>query len=283
MTREAQFRRVVWGYYRERGRHALPWRNISKPLPTGRLAYQILVSEIMLQQTQVDRVLPFYNAFIRRFPNAKKLARASLSSVLRAWQGLGYNRRAKMLHLAAKDIAARGFPKTVPELERLPGVGHYTARAVAAFAFNADVVMVETNIRTAIIHNFFLKRKTNGTPIYGSAVSDREIGEILERVLPKGHARKWYWALMDYGAHLKRSGVALNGQSSHYTKQSKFEGSARQARGAILRALARRSATEAALLKTFPPKRAPQVRRALIALSAEGLIEKTGRTYCLAS
>src|SRR3989344_3811274 len=218
----AQFRKVVWAYHKKHGRHALPWRKTKDP-------YKILVSEVMLQQTQVDRVIPFYKTFIKKFPTAKRLASVPLSPVLQAWQGLGYNRRAKMLQEAAKEMSSRKIT-TVSDLETLPGVGSYTARAVAAFSYNENVVFIETNIRTAVIHHFFAKKKK---------VSDAEIEKILQKALPKGKSGEWYSALMDYGAYLKRSGISHNARSRQYMKQSKFSGSLREARGAILRELAR--------------------------------------------
>jgi A/G-specific adenine glycosylase len=268
----ANFRKLVWNHYRKHGRHDLPWRQTADP-------YKILVSEVMLQQTQVERVMPFYKNFIKQFPTAKRLASAPLSDVLKAWQGLGYNRRAKMLHQAAKELANKPPSGTrlnlVENLEKLPGVGPYTARAVAAFAFNHDVVFVETNIRTAVIHHFFLRRKK---------VSDKEIEEILTRLrqgASAGEAREWYAALMDYGAYLKKSGVKLNTKSKHYTKQSKFTGSAREARGAILKELSRGAAAAPRLLGLLGDDRRPQLATALSALEGEGLIQKRGRTYVL--
>lgn len=260
------FKRIVWNFYHTHGRHDLPWRTTRNP-------YRILVSEIMLQQTQVDRVLPFYKDFIKKFPTAKKLAAAPLSDVLKSWQGLGYNRRAKMLHAAAKEIAIRRMPCTVVELEKLSGVGPYTARALAAFAYNQDVILVETNIRTAIIHHFFSAREK---------VSDTEIEEILTYVLPKGRAREWYSALMDYGAHLKRSGVSQNARSRHYTKQSKFVGSLREARGALIRELAGGNASRSTLTKLLGEGRREQMVHALDALCAEGLVRMRNRRYALA-
>lgn len=254
-----QFRRIVWAHYKKHGRHDLPWRHT-------RDAYKILVSEVMLQQTQAERVIPFYKTFIKKFPTAKKLAEASLSEVLKEWQGLGYNRRAKMLRSAAKEIVLKygdTFPAVYGELVELPGVGPYTARAIAAFAYNQDVVFVETNIRTAIIHHFFARKKK---------VSDREIEKVLERALPKGKAREWYSALMDYGAHLKRSGISHNARSKKYTKQSHFAGSLREARGTILRAYTRGTTSRAQLLNLLGPSRRAQARAALNALVAEGLL-----------
>lgn len=235
----------------------------------------------MLQQTQVERVIPFYTKFIKKFPTAKKLAAAPLSEVLKSWQGLGYNRRAKLLKEAAQKLVDTASFRTrlnlVAELEKLPGVGPYTARAVAAFAWNENVVFVETNIRTAIIHHFFNKN----TMIYHS-VSDAQIEEILYEALPKGKAREWYNALMDYGASLKRSGISHNVRSKTYTKQPAFTGSLREARGAILRELARGGASPTHLADLLGAARRPQMRTALRALFTEGLIKKVEENYVLA-
>ncbi len=312
----SEFRKVVWRYYRKHGRHDLPWRKTLDP-------YRILVSEVMLQQTQVERVIPHYRAFLRKFPTARRLAAAPLSNVLRAWQGLGYNRRAKMLHLAAKELVAAppfgtrlnlveshrvknsgtrvlcvpnhihvltyrlkygyGSGEFVRGLEALPGVGPYTARAVAAFARNEDVVFIETNIRTAILHHFFppQARGKSGT-IYHSKISDAEIEKILATLLPKGRAREWYSALMDYGAHLKRTGVRVNARSSQYAKQGAFKGSAREARGAILRELMKGVRSRAVLTNLLGPERKAQVRAALGALVREGLVKKQRNRFGLA-
>lgn len=260
-----QFRRVVWAYYKKHGRHNLPWRKTKDP-------YRILVSEVMLQQTQVERVLPFYKKFVKKFPTAERLTSASLSSVLQMWQGLGYNRRAKMLRAAAKELAAtRTDP--IAKLEALPGVGPYTARAVAAFAYNENVIFVETNIRTAVIQHFFPDRKE---------VGDSEIEETLQEALPPGKSREWYSALMDYGASLKRSGISHNTRSRHYAKQSKFTGSLREARGAILRALVLGAASPTHLINLFGDSRRVQMRAALRALWKEQLIEKDNENYILA-
>jgi A/G-specific adenine glycosylase len=266
----ASFRKIVWTHYKKHGRHDLPWRKTHD-------VYKVLVSEVMLQQTQVDRAIPFYTKFIKQFPTAGKLADAPLSEVLKAWQGLGYNRRAKMLRQAAKGLST--IPKVshridlVCELEKLAGVGPYTARAIAAFAYNQDVIVIETNIRTAVIHHFFPNKKK---------VSDKEIEKILIEVLPKGRAREWYSALMDYGAHLKRSGISHNARSKTYTKQSKFKGSLREVRGAILRELAKGGATRAHLASLFGVSRREQVREALGALGEEGLVKAEKGRYRLA-
>lgn len=267
------FRKLVWAYYKKQGRHRLPWRKTHD-------VYKILVSEVMLQQTQVERVIPFYKKFIKKFSTAKKLATAPLADILKVWQGLGYNRRAKLLHQAAKALAETRFNlkskssrlNLVSELETLPGVGPYTARAVAAFALNENVVFVETNIRTAIIQHFFAEKKE---------VNDSKIEEVLEQTLPKGRAREWYSALMDYGASLKRVGISHNVKSKKYVKQSKFTGSLREARGAILRELALGVATPAHLIGLLGVERRAQMRKALRALFAEGLVKKEDMNYTL--
>lgn len=251
----AKFRTLVWRYYRAHGRHDLPWRKTHDP-------YRILVSEVMLQQTQVERVIPFYTDFIKRFPTAKRLAAAPLADVLKQWQGLGYNRRAKLLREAAKELAKRNA-RTVPELEALPGVGSYTARAVAAFAYNEDVACVETNIRTAVARHFFPRKKN---------VSDKDIEKVLVKLLPKGKSREWYSALMDYGAHLKRSGISLNARMARAAKQKPFKGSVREARGAIMRAYTSGIVSRRRLANVLGASRAPQLKRALDALIAERLI-----------
>lgn len=263
-----RFRDLVFAHYETRGRHDLPWRLTRDP-------YRIFVSEVMLQQTQVERVIPFYAAFLESFPTIDALAKAPLSRVLTRWQGLGYNRRAKMLHDAAKEVLQHHdeiMPRSVETLESLPGVGHYTARAVAAFAYNEDVVFVETNLRTAVIHHFFPDEEQ---------VNDRDILLILEKALLKGDARRWYSALMDYGAHLKRSGIRVNVKSSAYAKQAAFRGSGREARGSILRSLAERPRNETYLSGILGPDRENQVRAQLEKLAHEGLIEKKRGTYRL--
>lgn len=202
----------------------MPWREDTRP-------YYVLVSELMLQQTQVDRVIPKFNAFIEAFPNEQVLARASLADVLKLWNGLGYNRRAKFLHEAAKMIAhnfSGVFPSTKEELLKLPGVGRNTAGAILTYAFNQPVVFIETNIRTVFFLHFFTHQEE---------VDDRDIAEILEKVIDTEHPREFYWALMDYGTWLKKNGAGAIKQSRHYKKQSALKGSVREVRGQIVREL----------------------------------------------
>lgn len=262
----AQFQKTVWAYYDAHRRDHLLWRKTKNP-------YRILVSEIMLQQTQVERVIPLYRTFMRRYPTPQKLAAAPLSQVLIAWQGLGYNRRAKMLHQAAKEIAASGMPRTVEDLKKLPGIGPYTAGAVAAFAYNQDSVFIETNIRTAVMEHFFLKQKN---------ISDTQLGNILTIVFPKGRAREWYSALMDYGAHLKRSGISHNARSRHHVPQAKFKGSLREVRGSIVRELAKGPATRTHLTDLFADTRRADTSKALTALQREGFVQLRRGRFALA-
>jgi A/G-specific adenine glycosylase len=253
------------GHYRA-NRRDLPWRHTTDP-------YRILVSEMMLQQTQVERVVPFYKKFVRRFPSARSLARSPFSEVLRHWQGLGYNRRAKYLHLAARQIAERGFPRWPEDIEALPGVGRYTARAVAAFAFNEPVVLIETNVRTVFIYHCFKNRKR---------VSDKAILPLVEHALAHSgmEPKDFYAAVMDYGAHLKKSGVKLNQKSAHYSKQTKFAGSARQLRGSIMRELLKHHATLAVLSHEVLRSR-EEVEHELGRLCNEGLVRLRGRYFSI--
>ncbi len=223
------FRRRVLVYFKKRGRAHLPWRKTRDP-------YAILVSEIMLQQTQVDRVIPYFNRWMKKFPTPKALARAKLIDVLKEWSGLGYNRRAKFLHDTAKGIVAKHsgkVPRDFAALLALPGVGDYTAKAVRVFAFNEPEALIETNVRSVFIHHFY----TN--VLQKTAIADKELFPIIQKAVDRQDPRTFYAALMDYGSHLKALHPNPSRRSKHHTKQSKFEGSLRQVRGAILRAHAR--------------------------------------------
>ena len=221
------FVETVWQYYRAHGRHDLPWRRFEAD---GQDAYRVLVSELMLQQTQVSRVIPKFGHFMRQFPTVTTLANAPLAEVLAAWSGLGYNRRAKFLWQAAgvivRDYGGR-LPDTLQELIALPGIGANTAGALLAYAYNKPAVFVETNIRTVFIYHFLATKEQ---------VHDKEIADLVARTL-QDSPREWYWALMDYGTHLKQTVGNLSTLSKHYTKQSAFRGSKRQIRGQVLRLL----------------------------------------------
>ena len=218
-----KFQKEILDYYQKHGRK-MPWRKTQDP-------YCILVSEIMLQQTQVSRVEEKYPQFIRAFPNINALDRAQLAKVYGVWQGMGYNRRAlalkKTAHIVVNNYKCT-LPQTHEELCVLPGIGKATASSIMAFAFNLPAVFVETNIRTVFIRFFFKNRKK---------VADEEILPLVEQCLYKKNPRLWYWALMDFGAMLKKSGEDKNIRSKHYKKQSRFEGSKRQKRGKILKIL----------------------------------------------
>jgi len=240
-------------FYTTQRRDHLPWRATHDP-------YKILVSEIMLQQTQVERVIPKYDAFVKAFPTPKALAKAPLSKVLKLWSGLGYNRRAKFLHEAAKVIAREEWTG-----HKLPGVGPYTAAAVDAFAHNKPSVFIETNIRTVFVYFCFPGRKK---------VSDKEILPLVAEALKKSkmQPRDFYAALMDYGSYLKRQGVNLNSRSKHYTKQTKFEGSYRQLRGAIIREILAKPSTFDELI-TQTGRTSRDVAPILAALTKEGILK----------
>ncbi|MDR2068244.1 MAG: A/G-specific adenine glycosylase [Spirochaetaceae bacterium] len=219
----SEFKEIIYSYFEEKGR-AFPWRE--DPRPWG-----VVVSEFMLQQTQTERVIPYWERWMRLWPSPKDLAKVSLEYALREWNGLGYNRRGRFLIECARLITRKyngKVPETPATLLSLPGIGAYTAGAIACFGYNYPSVFIETNIRASVIHFFFQNRE---------AVNDREIFPILQEALDHDNPRRWYWALMDYGAALKKLTVNPSRRSAHYTKQSPFEGSFRQQRGRIIRTL----------------------------------------------
>jgi A/G-specific adenine glycosylase len=263
------FRHAVYGYYRRCGRHDLPWRETTDP-------YRVLISELMLQQTQVPRVIEKYSSFIRCFPDFAALAKASLGQVLKEWQGLGYNRRAiavkKIAEIVQRDFAGK-LPQDKEILVKLPGIGAYTAAAIGAFVFNQPTVFIETNIRAVFIHTFFNDR-TN--------VSDKEIVPLIEQMLDRKNPRKWYWALMDYGVMLKKEFANPARRSSHHKKQSRFEGSNRQLRGRILKLLTVSDGlTKAAIAKSLNADPA-KIEMNLADLEHEGFVKYVGRRYRIA-
>ncbi len=197
----------------------MPWRD----QPT---LYYVLVSELMLQQTQVARVLTKFMEFTAVFPDIESLAAAELTEVLRAWQGLGYNRRAQYLHRASQAIAAGAPVVTLDDLVKLPGIGINTAGAIMNYVYQVPTPFIETNIRTVYLNHFFAGQ---------TAVVDRDILPIVKRTMDQANPRQWFWALMDYGSELKSQGKGKLSASRHYAKQSQFTGSLRQMRGEILR------------------------------------------------
>ncbi len=228
----------------------------------------------MLQQTQVSRVIPKYEAFLTQFPTLTRLASAELGEVLRVWQGLGYNRRAKFLWQAA-SITAQQFggelPRTEAELVKLPGIGKNTAGAILAYAYNEPAVFVETNIRTVVIYHCLRGQ---------DAVHDAAVTDIVHSALASSELspREFYWALMDYGTHLKATHGNLNKLSKSYAKQSTFHGSRRQVRGAVLRLLASEPKTLNMLRDELPDERLDAV---LADLEKESLVRFDGTQYHL--
>jgi A/G-specific adenine glycosylase len=245
--REIQaFQQEILSWY-EKHQRDLPWRKTREP-------YRILVSEIMLQQTQVSRVIPKFEAWLQAFPDVPSLAKASTADFLRLWSGLGYNRRALYLQKAAQSlIESRSknheswgkniiWPKTVEELKKLPGIGEYTARAVACFAFDQQIAVVDTNIRKVILTKFCHPEFISGSHTHQRKMlnqvqhdkvifTDKKIQNIADELLPPGQAYEWNQALMDYAsAMLKQEKIPV-------AKQSKFKGSNRYYRGQTVKLL----------------------------------------------
>jgi A/G-specific adenine glycosylase len=260
-----QFQTLIQDFYKENKRE-FPWRETSDP-------YKILVSEIMLQQTQTSRVIHKYVEFLKAFPDINTLAEAKQFEVLKAWQGLGYNRRALYLKKSAFEIVKLGkFPDTQKELVKLPGIGVNTAGAILAFAFNIPAVFIETNIRRVFIHEFFKDQ---------NEVHDKDIKVLLEKTLDRKNPREFYYALMDYGVYLGKTIENPNIQSRHYAKQSKFEGSLRQTRGTILKLLLDGPIVLTTLKKEFSDNQ--QFKKAILQLIKEGFIEKKSSMIFLKS
>jgi len=250
-----KFQKIIWQYYQTHGRE-FPWRKTTDP-------YKILVSETMLQQTQTERVIPKYKLWLKLFPNFKALHRAPLQKVLKAWQGLGYNRRAIALKRTAEIIMKTydgKFPKDLSKILSLPGIGPYTASAVSVFSFNMPLPCIETNIRTVYIHFFFKD---------SSRVSDKDLLRLIEQTLDRKNPREWFYALMDYGVWLKKTGLNRNSQSKHYTKQSPFKGSNRELRAKIVRLITEKPQTFASLKKSLQVNE-ENIKKNLKTLEKEG-------------
>lgn len=257
-------RRTVYRHFLKHGRK-FPWRETRDP-------YRILVSEVMLQQTQAgERTISKFGSFMDVFPSVTALSRASITEVYKLWQGLGYNRRAKALRDAALKIINehRGsVPSERAELEALPGVGPYTAGAVRVFAFNKPEVLIETNIRTVFIHHFFPRARR---------VHDKKLLPLIEQAIDRKNPRKWYSALMDYGAALKRLEGNLSRKSRHYVRQDTFAGSTRDVRGQLLRILSDGTRSEVEILKALKVTK-PRVTEGLRGLKKDGMVVfKRGR------
>jgi A/G-specific adenine glycosylase len=262
------FRQKIYRYYHRHGR-TLPWRKTRNP-------YHILISEIMLQQTQVERVRQKYPQFIAAFPDFKTLAKAPLRKLLQVWQGMGYNRRALFLKKIAEMVVEKFngiLPRTTEELMTLPGIGKNTAASVLAFAFNKPVAFIETNIRSVFIHCFFLDQDD---------VNDREILPLVEETLDSKNPREWYNALMDYGVMLKKTHPNPSRRSAHHQRQGKFAGSNRQVRGMIIKAITGNPLiTQSALMRRINIP-AQKVKDNLVQLQREGFIKRNNKKLSIA-
>jgi A/G-specific adenine glycosylase len=262
-----RLRRRILTWYQRHGRD-LPWRHTVDP-------YAILVSEVMLQQTQVPRVIPKYATFLDRYPDLESLASAPLADVLALWSGLGYNNRAVRLRACAQAVAATPppgqpaqLPRDVRALELLPGLGPYTARAVLVFAHNTDLAAVDANVRRVLIHELQL------SPDIGRA----SLQAVAERVRPRGRARDWHNALMDYGA------AVLTGRSTDIaplTSQGPFLGSRRWYRSQLLKLLLEKGSQRTADLPQCLGLSHQEVTAIVAALAHDGLLEQHGDTVRL--
>ena len=265
---DSSFRALILDFYHGFGRHELAWRQDLSP-------YSVLVSEVMLQQTQVSRVQAKYTEWMCEFTDFEELVASSVADVIGVWQGLGYNRRALRLREAAQMVVGEfggELPRDPALLVKLPGIGPNTAGSIAAFAYDEPVVFIETNIRRVFLHHFFSDLQPTS-----EAVSDLQLIPFIQRTLDREHPREWYWALMDYGSDLAKRVPNPNRRSRHYAVQSKYEGSARQLRGEVLRQLL----VSAKALSDFEvvDERLPKI---LIDLVKEGFVVESGGTFSLA-
>ena len=259
------FKKMIYDHYLRQGR-SLPWRKTKNP-------YRILVSKIMLQQTQVGRVLDKYRLFLNAFPDFAALAGAPISDILNAWQGLGYNRRAISLKKIAQEVVENhggSLPLNPAVLITLPGIGNYSAHAVYTFVTGRPSLFIETNIRRVYIHFFFRDRQ---------GIGDKEIIPLLEKTMDAKDPRTWYYALMDYGVKLKAEVENPNKRSAGYRKQSPFKGSARQVRGAILRTLIGSSGMTKSQIKKRVSGYGGDIDGILACLVREGFLEKKDERF----
>jgi A/G-specific adenine glycosylase len=266
-VRIESFCQHIWHFYAEHGRE-FAWRYAQDP-------YQVLVSEIMLQQTQTDRVKEKYEQFLAAFGTFQSLADASLRDVLSVWQGLGYNRRGKYLHeIAQKVINEYGglLPRDPEILITFPGIGTGTAGSICAFAFNIPTIFIETNIRTVFIHTFFNKK---------DQVTDQKLMPLIAATVDQRDPRSWYYALMDYGVYLKKLYKNPSRKSAHYTKQSQFKGSDRQMRGKIIKILTQESPMTEEQLLAILDCEALRLKKIIEQLTAEQMITRINNLFLI--
>lgn len=262
-NRITTFRRKVLRFYRAHGRN-LPFRHTTDP-------YRITVAEVMLQQTQAERVVPKYQSWVKTWPTWKRLATATDRELLAAWSGLGYNRRALYLGQMARSVV-NDFDGRLPDdpgaLRKLPGIGPYTARAILIFAFNRPFVAIDTNIRRVFIHEFNLP----------PTISRNELEELAERLLPRNRSREWHNAVMDY------SRLVLPPRIPHLAqvpRQTRFAGSRRQIRGEIILQLTVKSRVTLRVIARSLGRSVDEVRAAARSLVREGTVTLTERTIRL--
>lgn len=264
----ALFQRSVLDFYRDKGR-SFVWRDAPHD------PYAIVVSEIMLQQTQTDRVVPKFELFMKTFPTLESLAQAPLAHVIAVWQGLGYNRRALFVHGFARRVLS-DFDGIIPNdpaiLETFDGIGAATAGSICAFAYNLPIPFIETNIRSVFIHHFFTQEQI---------VRDSQILPLVEKTLYYANPRLWYYALTDYGVHLKKMAKNPSRRSAHHSKQSKFEGSNRQVRGMILKALVNQGGMSFVELCSGISREGSCVERNVRDLCDEGFIQEISGCFVL--
>jgi len=280
-----RLRRRILGWYAD-NRRDLPWRRTTDP-------YAILVSEVMLQQTQVSRVVPKYEQWLASLPTLEALAGAPLEDVLRLWSGLGYNNRARRLRECALAVCAAAYegraadgalaagatpvpgatraslPRDAAALRALPGVGPYTARAVLVFAYNDDLAAVDANVRRVLTHELGLPRD----------LQDRRLQAIADAALPRGRSRDWHNALMDYGALVltaRATGIAPR------TRQSAFEGSRRWYRSRLLRMLLDEGAQAVPALAARLEVPEADATELVALLERDGLVRREGTLVCVA-
>ncbi len=277
------FKKAIWDYYKK-NRRSFPWRERAKKMSAKEWTYRVVISEIMLQQTQAPRVVEKFNSFMKKFPDFPSLARAPLARVLAEWQGLGYNRRGMYVKKLAETVVekyAGVLPHTFAELVELPSIGPHTAGSILAFAFNSPEPFIETNIRSVYIH-FFFKNK--------AGVSDKEIYEIVAATIDQKNPREWFYAIMDYGVMVKQAARRARThdparRSKHYKKQSTFKGSNRELRAALLKSLLENQMTADALIRKHRnddiDRDAETILKNLKALEREGFIRSEKDFYSI--